>query len=400
MNAWTIALDSIWRHKLRSILTTLGIVIGVFAVVSLTSLGASFKTYINKQFNNIGATLITVTPAAPQTSQSGPSGHHKIGAAFGNTPSTLTIADATAISGLTADHVTGAAPVVTAAALVTRGSATAASGTVVGTTAPYFAIEHLAFASGGSGSLTSGVVIGNDVASALFGSTPAVGQSIQVAGTSYAVLGVLKKTGSVLSGDPDETVFIPVADALKLAGSTYVSEIVVGATSSSYVSSASAAVRNLMDQRHPLKDFSVITAGQILSTINSTLSVITSVLAGIAAISLVVGGIGIMNIMLVTVTERVKEIGTRKAMGARDSDILVQFLVESVLLALLGGAVGTGFSALATHVVGKIINFPVGITGNAVVVALAFSIGVGIVFGVLPAMNAARLMPAEALRSE
>ncbi len=409
MNAWMIALESIWHHKLRSTLTALGIVIGVFAVVTLNSLGAGVKQYITRQFNSFGAELITVIPAAPGTQQAldgaaqgrgaGPGPRGRQG--FGQTPSTLTLADVDAIAALGAQHVAAAAPVVMAAALVTHGSATSPAGSVIGTSAPYFGIENLHFASGGvSGGFASGAVLGHDVASALFGTGAAVGQTIQIGGQPYRVLGVLAASGSQMGGDPDQSVYIPVADALTLAGTSHVSQIVVAADGTAHVSAASAAVQGVLDQRHTLKDFAVVTAAQILSTINNTLSVITSVLGGIAAISLVVGGIGIMNIMLVTVTERIKEIGTRKALGARDGDILVQFLVESVLLAVLGGAIGTGLSGVAGQVVGHAIHFPISLTASSVVLALAFSVLVGVAFGVLPAMNAARLMPAEALRTE
>ena len=401
MNAWSIALDSIWHHKLRSALTALGIVIGVFAVVTLTSLGHSFKQYISHQFNTLGATLITVMPAPPQTKQAAGSGHGGFHSGFGPTPSTLTLADVTAIAGLTSAHVASAAPLAAAAALITYHGTTAPTGTIIGTTPAYFGIVRLQFAAGGTAGFgTAGAVLGHAVAADLFGSAPAVGKTIQVGGQPYTVTGVLQATGTALSGNADHTVYIPVQAAITLSGSSKLDEIVAAASDTADVSAAAAAITHLLDQRHTLRDFAVVTAGQILSTINKTLSVITSVLGGIAAISLVVGGIGIMNIMLVTVTERVREIGTRKALGARDGDILVQFLVEAVLLSLLGGALGTGFSALAGHVVGQIIHFPISLTAASVVVALGFSVVVGVVFGVLPALNAARLMPAEALRSE
>ncbi len=405
MNAWTIALDSIWHHKLRSALTALGIVIGVFAVVTLTSLGAGVQRYISGQFNSFGADLITVLPAPPGAQQrldAASHGGHAVGGhvgGFGQAPSTLTVADAQAIAAL--KGVTAVAPVVQAPAQVSQGSTDAPASSVLGTTASYFAIQSLKFAAGGvTGGLASGAVLGHEVASTLFGTSAPVGQSVDVGGKPYTVLGVLAAAGTGLGGDPDRTVYIPVAAALTLAGTTRLSEIVVEADGNANVPAASAAVQRLLDQRHTVKDFAVVTAGQILATISSTLSVITSVLGGIAAISLLVGGIGIMNIMLVTVTERVREIGTRKALGARDGDILVQFLVEAVLLAVLGGLVGTGLSALAGRIVGQIVHFAIGLTPWSVLAALAFSIGVGVLFGVLPAMNAARLMPAEALRSE
>jgi len=392
VNAWSIALDSIWHHKLRSALTALGIVIGVFAVVTLTSLGASVKAYIAQQFNTFGANIITVAPAAP----AGQRGSH---VGFGFTVSTLTLADAQAIGQLSG--VQAAAPVVSAEGELTAGSHQDLGATVVGTTAPYFAVEHLAFASGKPMEADQQVVLGHAAATTLFGNAgQALGQSVRIGSSSYTVVGVLAPSGNTFGGDPDNTVYISADQGLALAGTQHLSEIVVAATTDQKVPAVAAAIVHRMDQLHPLRDFQVVTAAQILATINRTLSVITSVLAGIAAISLLVGGIGIMNIMLVTVTERTREIGTRKALGARDADILGQFLVEAVLLSVLGGAVGTGLSALASHIVGRAVNFPIHPTVTAVAAALAFSVGVGAVFGVLPAWRAARLMPAEALRSE
>lgn len=396
MNAWSIALDSIWHHKLRSALTALGIVIGVFAVVTLTSLGAAVKSYVARQFSVFGADLITVAPASPHAaSEHG----HGFAGGFGLAPSTLTAGDAAAIARLTGDHVAAAAPVAMAPGTVARDGTAVPGASIVGTTPAYFGIENLPFTSGVAFG-ASGAVLGHAVAAALFGSAPSVGASIDVGGRTYVVSGVLKASDSQLSGNANGTVYIPVADALGLAGSTHVSEIVVAADGSADVPAASNAIQRLLQKRHGVDDFSVVTAGEILSTVNSTLTVITSVLGGIAAISLVVGGIGIMNIMLVTVTERVREIGTRKALGAHDGDILIQFLVESVLLALLGGAIGLVLSALAGRVVGQAVHFSIALTSSSIILALLFSVGVGAVFGVLPAMNAARLMPAEALRSE
>ncbi len=405
MNAWSIALDSIWHHKLRSTLTVLGVVIGVFAVVTLTSLGAGVKGYVTRQFNRFGAALITVLPAAPGTQRRVNAGHGggpEGGGGFGflAPPSTLTVADAEAIAALHADHVANAAPVVQAPALVAHGSASVAAASVVGTTSAYFAMEQYGFADGGAGGGLHGVVLGHTVARSLFGDGVALGRTVTVNGRSLRVQGVLKAIGNQFGTDPDQAVFIPVDTALSMAGTQHVAEIVVQAAGTGVVPAAGRAVQRVLGARHPLKDFVVVTAGQILSTIQSTLSVITSVLGGIAAISLLVGGIGIMNIMLVTVTERVREIGVRKALGARDRDILVQFLVESVLLAVLGGAIGTGFAGLVGHIIGHAIQVPIALTASSVGAALGFSVAVGAAFGVLPAMNAARLMPADALRTE
>jgi putative ABC transport system permease protein len=412
MNAWAIALDSIWSHRTRSALTALGVVIGVFAVVTLVALGNGVSQFVTSQFKVFGADLVTVTPAFPGGAQA----TRRLGArrggarvrlgqrssafgGLGSAPSTLTVADANAILAAHAASIAHVAPVASLPALVSVGQTQAPGAAVVGTTAPYFGMEHLSFAHGGFAA--GGAVLGQTVARTLFpGVADPVGRSVTVAGHPFRVVGLLGASGNHFGGDPDNTVYVPISEGLKLVGLTTVSDILVQARSNGQVNAASSAARAVLDRRHPSQDFALTTATQILSTITSTLSVITSFLAGLAAIALVVGGIGIMNIMLVTVTERFREIGIRKALGARDGDILVQFLAESVLLAVLGGGVGIVLSAAATRIVSRVVGIPAGLDGSAIGLALGFSVLVGAAFGVLPALRAARLLPAEALRSE
>lgn len=396
MNAFAIALDSIWRHRLRSVLTALGVVIGVFAVVTLTSLGASVRSYVQGQFAHVGATIVTVSPANPG---SGAKKHPRFAGAPGGAPSTLTLADAQAIAA--APH----APIQRVSAVadipLTVGTTPGASSGVAlsGVQAPFFKIEQIPFLHGRFDG--SGVVLGYGAAHTLFPHVAnAMGRSVYVGTHAFTVVGLLKKGSGIAALQSNREVFLPIGTGLKLAGLSTVAEIVVQANSTQNVGAAATAISRVMTARHPSKNFSITKESQLLSTVTSTVSTITTFLAGLAAISLLVGGIGIMNIMLVTVTERFREIGIRKAMGARDGDILVQFVAESVLLALLGGAVGVGLSAIASSIVAHLAGFPGGLTVSAVVLALVFSILVGGVFGVLPAMRAARLMPVDALRTE
>jgi putative ABC transport system permease protein len=396
VNAFAIALDSIWRHRLRSTLTALGVVIGVFAVVTLTSLGTSVKAYVTGQFSKVGATLITVAPANPGSASQK---HRFGGGGIGTAPSTLTVADANAILARHSPSIASVSPV--ADIPVTIGTTPGGSSglPITGVSASYFTMEQLPFAHGRFSG--TGVVLGHSAASILFPHTKnPVGDTVYIGQQAFTVSGLLQKGSGIAALESDHMVFMPVAAGLKLAGLTTVADIVVNASSPSNVNAAANLVTRIMASRHPSKNFAVTKATQLLSTITSTLSTITTFLAGLAAISLLVGGIGIMNIMLVTVTERFKEIGIRKAMGARDSDVLVQFVAESILLALLGGAVGVGLSAIASGIVARLAGFPGGLTLGAVVLALVFSILVGGVFGVLPAMRAARLMPVDALRTE
>jgi len=397
VNAFAIALDSIWRHRLRSILTALGVVIGVFAVVTLTSLGASVRSYVNGQFSHIGATIITVTPANPGSG--GKNAKFGGGGGFASAPSTLTVANANAILALHNPNIVRVSPVADIPMTVGTTAGASSGLPLSGVTAPYFQIEQIPFLHGSFNG--TGVVLGHRAATTLFPHVAnAVGQTVYIGAHPFTVSGVLKKGSGIAALESDTSVFMPVSEGLKLAGLTTVSSIVVQASTTSTVNAAATAVTHLMAAKHPSRNFSVVKETQLLSTITSTVSTITTFLAGLAAISLLVGGIGIMNIMLVTVTERFREIGIRKAMGARDSDVLVQFVAESVLLALLGGAVGVGLSAIASGIVAHLAGFPGGLTVSAVVLALVFSILVGGVFGVLPAMRAARLMPVDALRTE
>lgn len=415
MNALSIAFDSIWHHRTRSGLTALGVVIGVFAVVTLTTLGAAVSQYVSSQFKVFGATVITVMPALPGVSSrftpGGPKlGHHRGmmggeggpgagGGPLSQVPSTLTLADVNAIAHAKTRTISAAAPVVNLPAIVSVNGATAPGTPVIGTTGVYFSIERLPFDHGQFRS--SGVVLGHVAAATLFPHlADPTGRIVHVNGVALPVSGVLKASGNHFGGDPDASVYLPATRGLSLTALHNISSIVVAARTDAQVGAASTAVTAVLDHRHPVKDFALITASEILSTIQSTLSVITSFLAGLAAVSLVVGGVGIMNIMLVTVTERFREIGIRKALGARDSDILLQFLTESALLAVLGGAVGILLSALASRVIGRLMGVPVGIDMASIALALGFSLVVGALFGVLPALSAARLAPAQALRTE
>ena len=401
MNALSIAFDSIWSHRTRSALTALGVVIGVFAVVTLTSLGSAVNNYVSGQFNTLGARVITVTPALPAAKGAAAKRRFRGGGGgfSADVPSTLTVGDARAIMALHSSAIAAVAPIVNLPATVSLEKGGSAGVAAIGTTAAYFHVEQASFRHGRFDG--TGAVLGSKAASVLFPHVgDPVGRFLYVDATKLRVVGLLK-AGKGLTGDlVDGNVYVPVQRGLDIVHLRTVSEMVVSASTNDDVGAAAKAVSRVLTSRHPAKNFAVTEATQILSTVKSTLSTITAFLSGLAAISLLVGGIGIMNIMLVTVTERFREIGIRKALGARDGDILVQFLAESVLLALLGGGVGLVGSAIAGAVISGFVGFPAGVTLGAVSLAIGFSIVVGAVFGVLPAIRAARLMPAEALRTE
>jgi len=398
MNTFAIAWDSIWHHRMRSILTALGIVIGVFAVVTLTSLGTGVKGYVNQKFSAVGANLITVIPALPTSHSSKTHGFGGRPSAFSSVPSTLTVQDVSALNHSHHFVLQSATGVITVPDLVNLPGQSATPGSVMGVSSSYYGMQSLKTSIGAT--TKSGIVLGHGLAHTLFPHSSALGKTVDVGTKAFTVTGVLKSAQGAPGSDPNDTAFLPLTTALSLSKQTTVSEIILSASSAQNVNAAVTVARHILLSRHPSHNFKIITSQEILSTVTSTTSVITDFLAGIAGISLLVGGIGIMNIMLVTVSERFREIGIRKALGARDGDILIQFLSESVLLAVIGGLIGTVFAGIATHIVGKAIGIPANLTTSAVVTAVLFSIGVGAVFGVLPAMRAARLMPAEALRTE
>ena len=398
MNTFAIAWDSIWHHRTRSFLTALGIIIGVFAVVTLTSLGGGVRTFVSQKFVGVGANLITVTPSMPSTHASARSSKFRGGGPFSNVPSTLTSSDVNALNHPHHSVIKAASGMITVPYLISQPKKSPVSASVSGTSSTFFTVENL---KSQAGTLSGkGIVLGSKVATELFGHHSALGKKVMVGKKSLTVTGVLKSARSGPGFTPNTTAYLPLQTALGISGQKTVSEILIAASSANKVSPAVNLIRHILLTRHPSHDFKIITSKQLLSTVLSTTRTITDFLAGIAGIALVVGGIGIMNIMLVTVSERFREIGIRKALGARDGDILVQFLTESVLLAVIGGLVGTVLAGLVTHVVGKAIGIPANLTLDSVLTAVSFSIGVGVVFGVLPALRAARLMPAEALRTE
>ncbi len=398
MNTFAIAWDSIWHHRTRSFLTALGIIIGVFAVVTLTSLGGGVRKYVSQKFVGVGANLITVTPSVPSAHSSSRGSKFRGGGPFSNIPSTLTVSDVNALNHSHHSVIKDAAGMLTVPDLIGLPKKSPVSASVSGTSSTFFTIENL---KAQAGTLTGkGVVLGDKAAKELFGHHPALGRKVVIGKKDVTVTGVLKSANSGPGFTPNTTAYLPLKTAFALTGQKTVSEIVVAASSANNVSPAVTVTRHILLNRHPSHDFKIITSKELLSTVISTTRTITDFLAGIAGIALVVGGIGIMNIMLVTVSERFREIGIRKALGARDGDILVQFLTESVLLAVIGGLVGTILAGLVTHVVGKAIGIPANLTLDSVITAVSFSIAVGVVFGVLPAFRAARLMPAEALRTE
>jgi len=398
--------DAIRAHRLRSILTMLGIVIGIASVILTVGLGQGAQDQVKSQISALGSNLLIVSPGST-TSSSGVRG------GFGSA-STLTLQDADAMADETAaPDVKQVAPQASTNAELVNGT-TNWTTSVIGTTTSWTEVRKRTLSAGRfftQDEVTDAahvVVLGPDTASELFsGPTSPVGQTVTLDGTQLTVIGVLASSGASTSGtSEDDQAVMPLSTEKQLTGSTSasVSTIYVEAASQHALSAAYQEIDALLTNLHAVTsataDFSISSQESLVATANSTNKTMTVLLAGIAAISLLVGGIGVMNIMLVSVTERIREIGLRKALGAAPKLIRRQFLVEASLLGLAGGVIGVLIAVVGAQVLPNLISQPVSLSLAATAGALVTSLILGIGFGVYPASRAARLTPIDALRSE
>jgi putative ABC transport system permease protein len=399
------AADAVRSHRLRSMLTMLGIVIGISSLVLTVGLGLGAQQQVRKQIDALGSNLLIVSPGS-STNGSGVRG------GFGSA-STLTLADAEAIADpAVAPDVARVAPASSTTTSLTAGTTNWTS-KVVGSTPSWKDVRSRTLGSGRfftAAEANAGanvVVLGSDTASELFSIGNPVGQTVTVNGTALTVIGVLDPSGATSSdSSEDDLAVVPLSTAQRLSGSTStsLSAVYVEARSADLLAAAyqevDAALLTTHDVTTSEADFSIATQDALLETANSTNRTMTILLAGIAAISLLVGGIGVMNIMLVSVTERVREIGLRKALGATPPAIRRQFLLEASLLGVAGGVVGALIGVVGALVLPSLIDQPVALSSPAIALALLFALGLGVGFGVYPASRAARLTPIDALRSE
>jgi putative ABC transport system permease protein len=387
-----LALSRLRTSRLRAALTMLGVIIGVASVVALVGVGQGTTSNITNRLSSLGTNLLTVSPTGP-----------------GSTDATLTLEDADAIAAL--PSVAGVAPEVSTSLLVQAGDKSTTT-TIVGTTSAYPTVRAYDV---WQGTFLTDVSVDDDLRVAVLGASTAtdlgldasdVGSEISIAGIPFRVIGILQPKGGSGFQDPDDQVMVPVGAVQKyFVGGDTVRTIGVSVAQADQMTAAKAELTALLRDRHDLAagdddDFNVFDQTQLLAAASSITATLTLLLGGIASISLVVGGIGIMNIMLVSVRERTREIGIRKAIGARGRDILAQFLVEALTLSLLGGLIGIAVGLLVSAGIGQLAGWGFSFNPATVAAAVLFSLAVGVVFGVWPARQAARLDPISALRYE
>ena len=400
--SFQMALTSLYANKMRSLLTMLGIIIGVGAVIALVSVGMGVRSNVTSSIASLGSNMLIVSP--------GSSNRGGVRGAAGSMQ-TLKYDDAKAIKDKI-KNIDYVSPSVSSSYQIVYGNNNWNT-SVQGVTPEFMSIRSLTI---GYGSFISNddmnkrnrvAVIGTTVASNLFAKDNPVGKNIRINNQPYKVIGLLESKGqSSVGQDQDDVIYIPLTTAQeRMLGITYVQSINVQVSSQEKMEQVQAEIENLLRSRHHIlagkdDDFHVRNLTSLMETVSQSTSMLTMLLGAIAGISLIVGGIGIMNIMMVSVTERTREIGIRKALGATFMNIMTQFLIESMVIGIIGGLIGIAVGCIASQIIAKVGNFTTVITLTPIIISFMFAVGIGLFFGIYPARKAAKLDPIEALRYE
>lgn len=401
--SFMMALTSLYANKMRSLLTMLGIIIGVGAVIALVSVGMGVRSNVTSSIASLGSNMLIISPGA--------SNKGGVRGAAGSRQ-TLKYDDAKAIKSKVKD-IDYVSPTVQTSYQIVYGNQNWNT-TVEGVTPEFMSIRSLSVSNGSFISTNDlekrnrVAVIGTTVAENLFDEKNPVGQNIRINNQPYKIIGLLTSKGqSSMGQDQDDMIYVPLTTAMeRMLGITYVQSINVQVSDSTKMDQVQENIETLLRQRHHLTagnkedDFTVRNLTSLMETVSQSTSMLTLLLGAIAGISLLVGGIGIMNIMMVSVTERTREIGIRKALGATFMNIMTQFLIESMVIGVIGGLIGILVGIGASQLISKFGNFTTVITATPIIVSFAFSVGIGLFFGIYPARKAAKLDPIEALRYE
>ncbi len=402
-NLIKIAYRSLMKNKLRTILTMIGIIIGVASIVTMMGIGEGSSSSIKSSFSSLGVNAIMIMPGAQNN------GGVRSDAGTGQN---MTVEDADAIREFCPD-ISALSPIVRTSAQTVYGSQNWHT-SIFGVNTEYFTVRNLKIPKGTCFTMAENkssakvCIIGETVVTNLFGAgANALGQTIRINKIPFRVIGILEKKGQNSFGqDQDDVILGPFYTVQKrMLGTTNVGQIIASSTNEKVTNKAVDEITEILMQRHKIldpedADFTIRTQSEISNIFGSISTVLGVLLTIMAFISLIVGGIGIMNIMLVSITERTREIGLRMAIGAKGKDILLQFLIEAVFLSLIGGFIGLGLGVLFSNLVGLFAGWPIIITTNSVIFAFGSATFIGIIFGYLPARKAAHMRPIEALRYE
>ena len=380
-----VAFKNIKSNKLRSLLTMLGLVIGIASVIILVGIGSGATSDVTSQVQSLGTDILTVSISSSDTSLS-----------YSNVDEILDI-----------DNVSSISPYKTVSATVSRNKTTSSKASIIATNNNYLDITNTNISEGRTLSIigiennSKVCILGSEISTTLFSLSEAVGESIQINGDNYTVIGILEEQGSSMGTDMDNVILIPLTTAKYLGEDTNITSLYVKVEDETNVDITSNLIGNYIRQTLQISSdyYSVSSQDSMIETMESVSNTLSLLLGGIASISLIVGGIGVMNVMLVSVTERTREIGIRKSLGAKKIDILFQFLIEALVLSVLGGAIGVASGV----VIGNLAeNFGYSFAPNSFIVLLAFSssAAIGLIFGIFPAYRASKLNPIEALRNE